>query len=335
MSMKNHKLLFSLFLASAMLGYLPTQVDAQVSDFDNQALQEVFREIAEMGPNLNIDIVRRTEALFARLHLNTDKGGVRSHRDLRYGSDSDRHLLDVYTPENGQGPRPAVVFVHGGGLVHGHKDNESTDLMYANIATYFARNGMVGINATYRLVPSITYPQGGEDMKAIVEWIRNNADEYGIAPEQIFFVCASAGCTHVASLLFDANMMEDGTPDIAGAIMLSGSYEAYNTDYYGADEDRMRRNAPLGLARAYAGLPVPVLLMSAEYDPQPIELETVRLLLTLCETRSSCPQYIQARDHNHVSINRHINTSDERYSRPMLDFIREVAGESGAMPGSR
>lgn len=332
--MKIRELLFISCLSIVLLFCMASQAEAQASDFEDQALQEAFREIVEMGPNLDMDIVRRTDALFAKVHLHTDKGGVVDHRDLSYGPDPDRHLLDVYTPESYQGLRPVVVFVHGGGLVHGYKDNESTDLMYANIATYFARNDMVGLNATYRLVPSITYPQGGEDMKAIVDWIRESADEYGMDPEQIFFVCASAGCTHVASLLFDPDLMNDRTPDIAGAIMLSGSYEGHNTDYYGADADRMRRNAPLGLARAYEGPPVPVLLMSAEYDPNPIELGTVRLLLTLCEKRSSCPRYIQAQDHNHVSINRHINTSDERYSRPMLDFIREVAGEGREIPGS-
>src|SRR5690606_35356699 len=97
-----------------------------------------------------------------------------------------------------------------------------------------------------------------------------------------------------------------------------------NRDYYGSDPEDLRRHAPLGLADAYAGAPVPLFLLSAEYDPNAIETATARLLALLCEKREQCPRYAQARDHNHLSINQHINTADERYSSQMLDFVREV-----------
>lgn len=289
-------------------------------------LLSAFEEIAAMGPNLNPTVIQRTGELFAELHEHTDKSGVTAHRDLSYGPDAERHLLDVYTPEGASGTRPAVVFIHGGGLTAGYKDNAASDLMYANIGTYFAKHDMVGINATYRLVPDIVYPQGGEDMLSIVRWIQANADTYGIDPEQIFFLCSSAGCTHVASLLFDQNMQMDGTPDIAGAILLSGAYGGGNTDYYGTDPDRMRANSPMGLAESYQGEPVPAFLLSAQYDPNGIELGTARLYALLCEKRKACPRMMQARDHNHISINQHINTQDERYSREMVDFINEITG---------
>lgn len=330
--MKTDNLLRVVILLITLTCFVADHTNAQGRHINDPALLEVYREIADMGPNLNLQVVQRTVDLFVSLHENSNKEGVRAYRDLSYGPDPERHLLDVYTPEDTDGRLPVVVFIHGGGLTSGHKDNEVSDLMYANIGIYFARNDMVGINATYRLVPNITYPQGGEDMKAIVNWIRNNSDEYGIDPEQIFFLCASAGCTHVASLLFDLDMMDDTTPDIAGAIMLSGAYEGRNQDYYGTDADIMRSNVPLGLAQSYEGIPVPILLMSAEYDPTPIQISTIRLLLTLCEKRNSCPRYIQAQDHNHVSINRHINTSDERYTQQILEFIREVTRRDRKAP---
>lgn len=323
--------MLSVVLTASLTGCFAAQTYPQTREVEDPVLIEVFQEIAEMGPNLNLGVIQRTEELFAKLHENSARDGVAGHRDLRYGPDPERHLLDVYLPENpisenAAGTRPVVVFVHGGGLTGGYKDNETSDLMYANIATYFARNDMVGINATYRLVPEITYPEGGEDMKAIMDWIGDNADEYDMDPDKIFFLCASAGCVHVASLIFDLDMMNDATPDIAGAIMLSGAYEGWNSDYYGTDAETMRDSAPLGLAQVYDGRPVPVFLMTAEFDPNPIEVETVRMLLTLCEKRASCPRYTQVQDHNHVSITRHINTSDERYSSQMLDFIRDVIG---------
>ena len=336
--MSVRKLLVSLVVGVCGLNVLPAAAQGGSGEDGIQAandpqLLEAFAEIEEMGPELNPVVIQRTGALFARLHESSNTQGVQAQRDLSYGPD-DKQLLDVYTPQEDREPliegRPAVVFIHGGGLVAGDKDNAVSDLMYANVATYFARHGMVGVNATYRLVPGITYPQGGEDMRAIVQWVRDNAQAYGIDPEKIFFLCSSAGCTHVASLLFDRDMMSDGTPDIAGAIMLSGAYQADNEDYYGSDQQVMLSRSPLALAEAYQGEPVPVFLFSAEFDPNYIELMTARMYTLLCEKRASCPRFTQARDHNHLSINQHINTSDERYSRQMLKFIREVSAQEGA-----
>lgn len=314
------------FAGSLLIASLCATLPALAQEVSDPALLEAFEEIRDLGPNLNPQVIQRTGALFARLHENTEKGGVTAHRDLSYGSDP-RNVMDIYTPGNAEGRLPAVVFIHGGGLTAGHKDHEASPLMYANIGTYFARNGMVGVNATYRLVPGITYPQGGEDMKSIVDWLVENAAEYHIDPGKIFFLCSSAGCTHVASLLFDAGLMEGGDPDIAGAIMLSGAYEGGNRDYYGDEPETVRRHSPMGLAEAYQGEPVPLFLMSAEYDPNGIETGTARLLALLCEKRDKCPRYTQVQDHNHLSINQHINTADERYSRQMLEFIREVSGD--------
>ena len=309
-------------LLGALLGaVLPIQTQAQ--EVSDPALLEAFEEIAAMGSNLNPRVVQRTSELFLELHRHTERHGVIPYRDLSYGDDP-RHRLDIYIPDAATTLRPAVVFIHPGGLTQGDKDFDDAGLMYANIATWFARHGMVGVNATYRLVPDITYPEGGEDMKAIVDFLQEDGKEFGIDPDGIFFLCASAGCAHTASLLFDRSLMDDGDPDIAGAIMLSGSYGGYNSDYYGADPVARAASSPLGLAESYDGEPVPVFLMSAEYDPNSIETDTARLLWLLCEKRDTCPRYTQARDHNHVSLNQHINTADTRYASQMLDFVYQV-----------
>lgn len=312
------KLKFLIILFSLSASFL-----AQAQAITDPTLLKAFDEIKELGPNLNFEVISGTSTLFAKIHETTEKGQLNSVIDIRYGAAS-KNLLDVYSPEGAIGTRPAVVFIHGGGLTGGDKDSSVTDLMYANVATFFARHNMVGINATYRLVPNIVYPQGAEDMKAIVAWIRDNAEEYGINPEEIFFVCASAGCTHVASLLFDQEMQFEGDPDIAGAIMLSGAFQADNEDYFGRNPEHREPLAAFSLAYEYTGEDVPVFLMSAEYDPNGIEMGTARLYSILCKKRVVCPRFVQARDHNHMSINQHINTQDERYTDMMLEFIDDV-----------
>lgn len=316
--------MFKRTLQFAVLVALATGIQAQ--SVEDPALLQAYAQIKQMGPNLNPQVIEQTGKLYAEIHKTSDKGNLHVTKDVKYGPHA-KNAMDIYQPRQfGGSLRPAVVFIHGGGLTGGDKVNPLSDLMNANVATYFARHDMVGINATYRLVPDIKYPQGAEDMKAIVGWIRTNATEYGIDPEKIFFLCASAGCTHVASLLFDPNLMFDGDPDIAGAIMLSGAYQATNEDYFGADPAKREASSGYYMANAYKGIDVPVFLMSAQYDPHGIEAGTAQMYNILCRTRSTCPRFAQARDHNHISINQHINSSDERYTSMMLEFIQDTAG---------
>jgi acetyl esterase len=308
------RLLFALLL---------TGTTALAQDVTDPALLAAYQAIKAMGPNLNPQVIEGTGKLYAEIHKTTPKGTLRATKDVKYGPDA-KQGMDIYRPQTDAAGRAAVVFIHGGGLIGGDKVNPLSDLMNANVATYFARHDMVGINATYRLVPNITYPQGAEDMQAIVHWIEANADTYGIDPARIFFLCASAGCTHVSSLLFDPAMMDDADPDIAGAIMLSGAYQAENQDYFGNDAARREQRSAFYLAEHYAGKDVPVFLLSAEYDPHGIEAGTARLYDILCRTREACPRFAQARDHNHISINQHINSGDERYTAMMLEFIHDT-----------
>jgi acetyl esterase/lipase len=311
-----------LLITLALLG---CSLLAHAQNITDPRLLDAYARFRELGPNLNPEVIDTTGRLYAEIHKTTDKGNLMVTKDLAYGADP-KQVMDVYRPAAAAGPRPVVVFIHGGGLTGGDKTNPLSDLMNANTATYFARHDMVGINATYRLVPGITYPQGGQDMQAIVAWIRSNAAEYGIDPEQIFFLCSSAGCTHVASILFDPALMFEGDPDIAGAIMLSGAYDAANPDYFGADAGLRATRSAFALAEQYKGPDVPVFLLSAELDPHAIESGTARMYQLLCQTRERCPRFAQARDHNHISINQHINSGDDRYTSQMLDFINALTG---------
>ncbi|MDR0779605.1 MAG: alpha/beta hydrolase [Pseudomonadales bacterium] len=298
----------------------------QAQTVTDPQLLDAYAKIRAMGPNLTPEVIDGTGRLYAEIHKTTDKGNLSVTRDVHYGADA-KQVMDVYTPNGASGKRPVVVFIHGGGLTGGDKINPLSDLMNANVATYFGRHDMVGINATYRLVPNITYPQGAQDMQAIVQWIRSNADQYGIDPDKIFFLCSSAGCTHVSALLFNPEVMQNGNPDIAGAIMLSGAYDAANVAYFGNDAALREQRSTYALANAYSGPRVPLFLLSAEYDPPAIAQGTARLYLQLCEKYNDCPRFAQARDHNHISINQHINSADDRYTSMMVDFIRKVSGE--------
>jgi hypothetical protein len=108
--------------------------------------------------------------------------------------------------------------------------------------------------------------------------------------------------------------------------MLSGAYDAANPDYFGADAGLRATRSAFALAEQYQGPDVPVFLLSAELDPHAIESGTARMYQLLCQTRERCPRFAQALDHNHISINQHINSGDDRYTSQMLDFINALTG---------
>lgn len=129
-------------------------------------------------------------------------------RDIPYAKAGDAPLcLDVSIPQEGHGPYPAVVFIHGGGWQVGSKNDMSQLISDA------AKNGYVGIAPQYRLAPKAHFPAQIHDCKAVIRWLRANAEQYKIDPDRIAVVGFSAG-GHLASLLGTTAASDDleGTP---------------------------------------------------------------------------------------------------------------------------
>ena len=87
-----------------------------------------------------------------------------------------------------EGARPAVMFIHGGGLIAGGRDN----LLPSHIAAF---NG-VGIDLVsidYRLAPETPLPEIIADVEDAWSWIRSNGESVGIDPDRIAVMGHSAG----------------------------------------------------------------------------------------------------------------------------------------------
>src|SRR6185369_12467916 len=100
---------------------------------------------------------------------------------------------DHYRPLPANGPAPAVVFVHGGGWMHGDPSQA------AGNALHFARRGIATIAISYRLAPAHRFPAPLDDVRRGLRWVRAHADELGIDPERIALLGLSAGA-HLALL---------------------------------------------------------------------------------------------------------------------------------------
>ena len=172
--------MFKATLAAAALGacvFGGNSAHAQVEKLPPY-LQET---LAQIGPVFQKDIsttIPATIEAFQPLLKSAPKDGVTITRNQSYGEDP-RQILDVYRPTARTGA-PIVVFVHGGAYVRGDKD--SAGEAYGNIATWFARQGMLGINATYPLAPAAKWPAGATSVGAMVAWAKTNAVRLAAIP---------------------------------------------------------------------------------------------------------------------------------------------------------
>jgi acetyl esterase/lipase len=119
-----------------------------------------------------------------------------------YGVVGDHALrLDLARPP-GDGPFPAIVFVHGGGWSIGSRAHYRSDIEEA------ARRGYVAVTIDYRLTrldpktrrATRPFPAQIHDCKAAVRWLRAHAPEYAVDPARIGAAGVSAGA-HLSLLL--------------------------------------------------------------------------------------------------------------------------------------
>ena len=117
---------------------------------------------------------------------------VEAIENVSYGFCDKWHLLDLYRPKDAEGKLPVLLNIHGGAWVYGDKK------VYAPYCMYLATQGFAVVNASYRLAPKHTFPAPLEDVGAMVEWVVDHAEEYGLDFSNLFFVGDSAGA-HLAT----------------------------------------------------------------------------------------------------------------------------------------
>lgn len=115
-------------------------------------------------------------------------------KDIEYKNINGKSLqLDIYKPENLQGPAPLLVFIHGGGWKSGKRSD------YLIYLIDFAGRGYVTATVSYRLLEDGPYPACAEDIKDVIGWFFRNGEKYGYDPDRIALIGGSAG-GHLAML---------------------------------------------------------------------------------------------------------------------------------------
>jgi acetyl esterase/lipase len=149
-------------------------------------------------------------------------GPYKRHANIAYGPDPQQRL-DVYVPlRAAAGPRPVVVFWHGGRWREGDKAD------YRFVGAALAESGYLTLVANYRHYPRVKMPGFMHDAAQAALWAAAHAHEYGGARERLYLMGHSAGAHLAALVALDPRYFAaagQAAPHIAGVIGLSGPYD--------------------------------------------------------------------------------------------------------------
>ncbi|SDI44166.1 Acetyl esterase/lipase [Actinokineospora alba] len=96
--------------------------------------------------------------------------------------------LDVKVPAgSASGPRPAVVWVHGGGWNAGDRTEA------AQWHNWLNDKGYAVFSIDYRLAPPARWDQAPGDVKCAIGWVKTHAARYQVDPTRVMIAGGSAG----------------------------------------------------------------------------------------------------------------------------------------------
>jgi acetyl esterase/lipase len=301
----------------------------------NESLN-LAQKLRALGADITPEMLTGSAGVLAPLHAGASKEGVKISRDHRYGP-ADRNRLDVFEPATEGAPRPVLLFVHGGGFIQGDKSAPNSPF-YDNVGLWAVRNGLVGVNMTYRLAPQHPWPAGSEDVASAVKWVRENIAAHGGDSKRVFIMGQSAGGVHVAGYVArefgntGGRAPHEGWKP-AGAALISGMYDTDTMHreekfraYFGTDDSKLENASFLG---ALVGTNVPLFVVVADLDPQDFVNQFVVLLEARVRRKMPLPRFVQLAGHNHLSTVWCLNSKQDTLGPELLSFIRSVAQPPG------
>lgn len=190
-------------------------------------------------------------------------------------------LVRTYTPLQGDGPFPVIVYYHGGGWV------------IANVDTYepsaralAAKTGAIVVSVAYRQAPENPFPAAHEDAFAAYEWARENAGDINGDPTRVAVAGESAGGNlavatallaketgiempeHILSVypIADGDVDSPSYDEYANAKPLNRPFMEWFFENYIGDPDDFESPLISLVDADVSGLP-PTTIINAEIDP--------------------------------------------------------------------
>jgi arylformamidase len=270
-------------------------------------------------------------------------------RDVRYidapGIAAVAHTLDLHAPaDDGPGPKPVMVYVHGGGWKAGDKSRVGRK------AEYFTGRGWAFVSVNYRLLPEGRHPANVEDVAAAIAWVHDHAAEHGIDPDAIFVMGHSAGA-HLAALVATdpTPLRKAGKPlsIIKGAIpvdtmaydiprMLAANPRLPHAQVFGTEPQSLRDASPQLHVAAGSGIPPFLICYSCgtvRADDTERRAAAAEGFAAALRAAGISADVVDASDRSHGDINERIgDPTDDRVTARIEAFLDGVLERSQPSP---
>jgi acetyl esterase/lipase len=138
-------------------------------------------------------------------------------------------VIDIYLPPKGKaGPKPLIMYIHGGGWIGGHTRQSSVIADFPKLLASLAAEGFVVASLEYRLSGEAPFPAQVQDARAAIRFLKSNATKYGIDPARVGLFGGSAGghLTALTALSCGDNSL-DVKPEAAGSECVQGAVSWY------------------------------------------------------------------------------------------------------------
>jgi acetyl esterase/lipase len=251
---------------------------------------------------------------------------VTARRDVAYKRSDTRALtMDVWSPKQA-GPRPAIVFVHGGPVPSNLRTEPKDWGVYRSYGQLAAASGFVGITFNHRLYGLDQVTNAQADVVDLVRHLSAHAAEYGIDPDRICLWAFSGG----GSLLSAA--FGDQLPGVRCVVSFYGLLDRRQERAEippSITDEALQMLSPV--YRVGAGHRFPPMLIARAGNDAPAINATVDELVRNAKARNALVQVIEHATGRHAFD---ILDDDDRSREVIVEALRFVASHLSS-PGEQ
>jgi acetyl esterase len=263
------------------------------------------------GPSIEEQTPAQLRQAYAQMNGLASKVEMASVTDRAFPGPAGDVPVRVYVPTAEPGPRPVLVYFHGGGWVIGGLETHD-----ATVRSLAAASGVTVVSVDYRLAPEHRFPAAVDDCLAAVRWVASpaGAATLGVDPVRLAVGGDSAGGNLAAvaaqqlrdsdpaprfQLLVypvtDAHLAQPSIDENAdGYFLTKADMEWFRGHYLGSDWARPAtdpRVSPLLAADEAVRGVAPALVITAEYDPLRDEGEAYAAKLRAADVEAAASRY--------------------------------------------
>lgn len=242
---------------------------------------------------------------------------LKSRFDVRYG-DGPRQRLDLFFPENAEGPLPIHMFIHGGYWYLNDKE------MFAFPAETITQSGAIAAIVEYTLIPNARMAQLVDEVRQAARWLVANAGSFG-GDRAAFSASGHSAGGHLASYLAARAPHEAHAPGIpvTSLLLVSGLYDlrpitrSYLQPSLSLTDEEVANFSPLG-AEQVAGPEVVVAVGHNETEPFHLQAQD---LCFAAERRGLRYERITLPELDHMTIVRDLGRPESRMGGLLAETI--------------